>query len=76
MNFHDANWVEAVFSTMKLPDTSGVILPGSLWTSDHTGRRCKVRWSNMNDTMVEFADGPTSHCQYKTSKFLELYTEV
>lgn len=76
MSVEDADWVDAVMSTMKMPDVSSLILPGSLWVSKRNGRRGKVRWSNPSETLFTFADGATSQCLYKTDKFLALYDEV
>lgn len=76
MNVEDDDWVEAVMSTMKLPDASNVILPGSLWVSRETGRRGKVRWSTLTQTMFEFREGLDASRLYKTDRFLRLFKEA
>ena len=76
MNVEDDGWVEAVMSTMRLPDVSSVILPCSLWVSRETGRRGKVRWSTPTQTMFEFREGLDASRLYKTDRFLELFKEV
>jgi hypothetical protein len=76
VSVEDEGWVEAVMSTMKLPDVSNVILPGSLWVSRETGRRGKVRWSTPTQTMFEFREGLDASRLYETDSFLRLFKEV